>query len=93
MKFLFFSPRLCLLCRQCRDVYKTRVILILSLAIIAIPTLAPAQSTASSAYRPPGPDQVPPMPADGNPSFDVATIKPSDTSAQHGTFFRTNDAT
>jgi len=30
------------------------------------------------------------MPADANPSFDVATIKPSDTSAPHGTFFRTN---
>ena len=30
------------------------------------------------------------MLADANPSFDVATIKPSDTSAPHGTFFRTN---
>jgi uncharacterized protein (TIGR03435 family) len=65
----------------------TRVILILSLAIIAIPTVAPAQSTAS---QPPGPEPLPPMPADANPSFDVATIKPSDTSAPHGTFFRTN---
>jgi uncharacterized protein (TIGR03435 family) len=67
----------------------TRVILILSLAIIAIPTVAPAQSTAS-ASQPPGPKPLPPMPADANPSFDVATIKPSDTSAPHGTFFRTN---
>jgi uncharacterized protein (TIGR03435 family) len=30
------------------------------------------------------------MPADANPSFDVATIKPSDTSSEHGTYFRTN---
>ena len=30
------------------------------------------------------------MPADADPSFDVATIKPSDTSAAHGTFFRNN---
>ena len=30
------------------------------------------------------------MPVDANPSFDVATIKPSDTSAPHGTLFRTN---
>lgn len=30
------------------------------------------------------------MPADANPSFDVATIKPSDTSAPHGTGIRTN---
>jgi hypothetical protein len=68
----------------------TRVILILSLAIIAIPTVAPAQSTASSASQLPGPEPLPLMPAVANPSFDVATIKPSDTSAPHGTFFRTN---
>jgi hypothetical protein len=68
----------------------TRVILILSLAIIAIPTVAPAQSTASSATQAPGPEPLLPMPADANPSFDVATIKPSDTSAPHGMFFRTN---
>jgi len=65
----------------------TRVILILLLAIIAIPTVAPAQSTASSASQPPSPEPLPPMPADANPSFDVATIKPSDNSAPHGTFF------
>jgi uncharacterized protein (TIGR03435 family) len=68
----------------------TRLILILSLAIIAISTVAPAQSVATSASQPPGPEPVPPMPADANPSFDVSTIKPSDTSAPHGTFFRTN---
>jgi uncharacterized protein (TIGR03435 family) len=68
----------------------SRVILILSLSIIAVPTAAPFQSTASSASLPPGPEPLLPMPADANPSFDVATIKPSDTSAPHGTFFRTN---
>jgi hypothetical protein len=52
-----------------------RVILILSLAIIAIPSVAPAQSTASSASQPPGHEPLPSMPADANPSFDVATIK------------------
>jgi uncharacterized protein (TIGR03435 family) len=66
------------------------VILILSLATIAIPTFAPAQSTASFASQLPGPEPLRPMPADANPSFDVATVKPSDTSAPHGTFFRTN---
>ena len=30
------------------------------------------------------------MPANANPAFDVATIKPSDTSAPHGTFIRHN---
>ena len=30
------------------------------------------------------------MPPDANPSFEVATIKPSDTSAPHGTFIRHN---
>jgi uncharacterized protein (TIGR03435 family) len=64
--------------------------LILSLAIITIPTVAPAQATVSSTSQPPSLAPFPPMAADANPSFDVATIKPSDTSAPHGTFFRTN---
>jgi hypothetical protein len=67
-----------------------RVILILSLAIIAIPSVAPAQSSASSASQPPGREPLPSMTADANPSFDVATIKLSDTSAPHGTGIRTN---
>jgi uncharacterized protein (TIGR03435 family) len=67
-----------------------KVILILSLAINAIPSVAPAQSTASSASQSPGPEPLSRMPANASPSFDVATIKPSDTSALHGTFFRTN---
>jgi hypothetical protein len=65
------------------------VILILSLTIAAIPTVSCAQSTAPTASQSPGPEPLPAMPADANPSFDVATIKPSDTSAPHGTFFRT----
>jgi uncharacterized protein (TIGR03435 family) len=65
----------------------TTAILILALATIATPTVAPAQSPTS---QPVGTQPLPSMPADANPSFDVATIKPSDTSAQHGTYFRTN---
>jgi uncharacterized protein (TIGR03435 family) len=68
----------------------TRVILILWLTMIPIPTVAPAQSTASSAPLQTAPQLLLPMPSDANPSFDVATIKPSDTSAPHGTFFRNN---
>ena len=61
------------------------VILTFSLMVLAIPNVTLAQTTAPSAPVP-----LPPMPADANPSFDVATIKPSDTSAPHGTFFRRN---
>lgn len=35
------------------------------------------------------PASMPPMPPNADPAFDVATIKPSDTSAPHGTFFIT----
>ncbi len=66
-------------------VIAARVILILSLAITAIPTVTSAPTTAAPASLP-----LPPRPADANPSFDVATIKPSDISAPHGTYFRTN---
>src|ERR1700739_3150051 len=45
-------------------------------------------ATALSAQSAPAP--LPPMPADANPAFEVATIKPSDTSAPHGTFIRHN---
>jgi uncharacterized protein (TIGR03435 family) len=67
----------------------TRVFLILT--ILAIPPVAPAQSNATAASgQTAAPRPIQPMPSDANPSFDVATIKPSDTSAPHGTFFRTN---
>lgn len=36
------------------------------------------------------PTPLAPMPIDANPTFEVATIKPSDTSAPHGTFIRHN---
>jgi uncharacterized protein (TIGR03435 family) len=69
----------------------TRVVLILSLAITAIPNVTSAQTAAPSApAQGDAPMPLLPMPADANPSFDVATIKPSDTSAPHGTFFRRN---
>jgi len=67
----------------------TRLVLIPLLVIPALPGTVFAQSSSlspsahSHALTP-----LPPMPADANPSFDVATIKPSDTSALHGTFFR-----
>ena len=64
--------------------------LILSLAIIAIPTAAPAQAAPPSPPTQTVPESLPPMPADADPSFEVATIKPSDTSAPHGTYFRHN---
>lgn len=65
--------------------------MIVSLATIAIPTVARAQSTVpSTSVQTTIPVPLPPMPSDANPSFDVATIKPSDTSAPHGTFFRNN---
>ncbi len=59
--------------------------LILSLVIISVQagTYASSQSAAA-------PVPLPPMPVDANPTFEVATIKPSDTSAPHGTFIRHN---
>jgi uncharacterized protein (TIGR03435 family) len=60
------------------------------LSIIAVASVAPAQSTAPSASQARGPEPLANMPADANPSFDVATIKPSDTSSPHGTYFRTS---
>ena len=66
-----------------------RVILILSLTVIAIPNVTSAQSASPSAQSA-APLSLPPMPADANPTFEVATIKPSDTSAPHGRFFRLN---
>jgi uncharacterized protein (TIGR03435 family) len=36
------------------------------------------------------PQPLSPMPANADPAFEVATIKPSDTSAPHGTFLRTD---
>ena len=46
-------------------------------------------TSASSQSAQPLP--LPPMPADADPEFEVATIKPSDTYASNGSFFRNND--
>jgi uncharacterized protein (TIGR03435 family) len=68
----------------------------LTLATIAIATVAAAQSISPPKSTTPLPsaqaasEPLPPMPADADPSFEVATIKPSDTSAPHGTYFRHN---
>ena len=55
-------------------------ILLLSL-VASCAALAEAQAVA--------PADLPAMPANADPAFEVATIKPSDTSAPHGTFFTT----
>lgn len=53
--------------------------------------LAPAQAAApSSSSQSAATQPLPPMPPDADPSFEVATIRPSDTSAPHGTYFRIN---
>ena len=65
--------------------------LILSLTVIAIPNVTSAQSDARSASAQSAvPLPLPPMPTEANPAFEVATIKPSDTSAPHGRFIRNN---
>jgi uncharacterized protein (TIGR03435 family) len=62
----------------------------LSLAMITVTFVAFAQSSGPSAAPASKPAPVMPMTADADPAFEVATIKPSDTSAPHGTYFRTN---
>jgi uncharacterized protein (TIGR03435 family) len=67
----------------------TKVALMLSLTVAAIPKVTSGQSTAQSAS--PGSTvllPLQPMPTDAKPAFEVATIKPSDTFAPHGTFIR-----
>lgn len=66
-------------------------ILIPWLVIAAPPDTACAQSSSPPPFtQSQSPALLPPMPADASPSFDVAIIKPSDTSARHGTGIRTN---
>ena len=60
------------------------VLCVLLMAGYACPVTAqeaPAQSGAGALTS---------MPAGADPAFEVATIKPSDTSAPHGTFLRTD---
>jgi uncharacterized protein (TIGR03435 family) len=68
-------------------VLKATEVLILSLAVLAAPYFTSAQSAATTAQSA-EPLPLPPMPTDANPAFEVATIKPSDTSAAHGTGIR-----
>jgi uncharacterized protein (TIGR03435 family) len=68
----------------------TKVTLIFSLAVIAVPNVTSAQFTATSVSPRSGAHlPLPPMAADVNPTFQVATIKLSDTYAPNG-FFRNN---
>ena len=55
--------------------------LVLSLSAIGRTGIAAAQAAA--------PVDMPAMAANADPAFEVVTIKPSDTSAPHGTFFTT----
>jgi uncharacterized protein (TIGR03435 family) len=64
----------------------TKLALISLLATSAIPSLPPAQSSSGSPNSQSASRTQPPTDAD--PSFDVATIRPSDTSARHGTGIR-----
>ena len=62
------------------------VTLALWLAFIPVSSAASAQSAPPPQSASPHP--LPSMPANADPAFEVATIKPSDTSAPHGKFFR-----
>src|ERR1700684_3326099 len=69
----------------------TKVFLMLSLTVTAISNVTSAQSTAPSASTGSAvPLPLQPMPIDAKPALEVATIKPSDTSAPHGRFIRHN---
>jgi uncharacterized protein (TIGR03435 family) len=56
----------------------------------AVLTVLLVSHFATALFAQSTPSPLPPMPADASPAFDVATIKPSDTSAPHGTFIRHN---
>jgi uncharacterized protein (TIGR03435 family) len=64
-----------------------RTILPLLLTVLTVPVVTSAQSVPPSTQSA-SPLPLPRMPSDANPTFEVATIKPSDTSASHGRFFR-----
>lgn len=64
---------------------------ILFLTIFVLSTVGIAQSNAPLASGQSSASQaLPPMPGDAKPTFDVATITPSDTSSPRGSFFRIN---
>ncbi len=58
--------------------------------LILIPLLMIAALLGSASAQSGAPTPLPPIPPNTDPSFDVATIKLSDTSAPHGTGIRTN---
>ena len=60
------------------------VLVVLTGMLVTICVSTPIAQSAQSVEASP----LMPMPADANPAFEVATIKPSDTSAPHGTFIR-----
>jgi uncharacterized protein (TIGR03435 family) len=61
------------------------VLLALSIGVNVSRVCAQAAATAEGSV----PAELAPMPATADPAFEVATIKPSDTSAPHGTFLKT----
>lgn len=60
----------------------TKLMLISFAMALSFPVAVPAQSNTAS--------PIPSMPSDATPSFDVAVIKPSDTSVPRGTGIRNN---
>lgn len=68
---------------------RTAGLLVFLLVIAATRNITSVPSSAQSS-RDTTAEPLAPMPSDAKPSFDVVTIKPSDTSAPHGTFFRTD---
>jgi uncharacterized protein (TIGR03435 family) len=69
----------------------SQFVLILLPMMIATPAVVLAQAAGQPAPAQASvPEPLSPMPTDASPSFDVATVKPSDSSAPHGTFLRTN---
>jgi uncharacterized protein (TIGR03435 family) len=68
----------------------TRFIVIIPVATILIPAVWSAEARAQSApVATAAPLPLSPMPADANPAFEIATIKPVDAPALHGTVYRT----
>ena len=73
------------------DRYRLRVGICASV-LCALPTtviISPVRGQEDAKTTSSSPAALPPMPANADPAFEVATIKPSDTSAPHGTFLKT----
>jgi hypothetical protein len=74
------------LCKAHTPLIQLCVLILLAALLIAHRPCA-AQSATDSAKS--ASVTLPPMPADADPAFEVATIKPSDAQTPHGTFFTT----